>query len=403
MSQEITQPLRKQQRAAGPQEVPAPAPHFWEAFRLFPSAFDASGFTYWYIYVSGLTLFALFPLPLYMRTRPFPREIQFYDDNKLIIVLIPLTITIVVTTYNYWKNRLPQMFQELETRERLHCKVRGEVTDAQTSAAQCAREYQAFLEEYQAALLNRRRHILIVGFVLTCIGLFVSLIYGYLSSPVSLLLLAILPVPFFLGYFLGASAWTLYVTGNYLRQLPQRFEIEVEPWHPDGCGGLRIVGNFCLRMALPILTGVMFFGLYGIGTFFLPGLLPSGKQAIQIGANLGLLVFDIPLAALAFFHPLLGIHAEMLRKKQAYEEQFAGHLKRLYNLLGPALERGNLDEIKQVGEEIEIARRMHPLVIDYPGWPFNRRILLTYLLPQVFALISAILPIVSTLLPVLKK
>ncbi|HEY1350232.1 MAG TPA: hypothetical protein VGF67_11455 [Ktedonobacteraceae bacterium] len=396
MSQEITHPLHKQQSAVVPQVVPVAVPSFWETFRLFPSAFDASGFTYWYIYVSGLTLFALFPLFLHLLTRSSPGEIQFYTDNKLIIVLISLTMIIVVTTYNYWKNRLPQMFQELEARERLSCK------DTQTGA-DFAREFQAFLEEYQAALLHRRRYILIVGFVLTCIGLFVSLIYGYLSAPASPLLLAILPVPFFLGYFLGASAWTLYVTGDYLRQLPQRFEIEVEPWHPDGCGGLRIMGNFCLRMALPILTGVMFFGLYGIGTFFLPGLLSPEQQVIQISANVGLLIIDIPLAALAFFRPLLGIHAEMVRKKQAYEEQFAGHLKRLYNLLGPALERGNPQEIKQVGEEIEVARRMHPLVTDYPGWPFNRRILFTYLLPQVFALLSAVLPIVSALLPVLKK
>lgn len=401
MSQEITRPLGPKIVTTS-QQAPA-ATRFWDSFRLFPCAFDESGFTYWYIYVFGLTLLAFLPLLLYTRARPLPRELQFYTENRLVIILIPLTMTIVVTTYNYWKNRLPEMFQELETRERLHCKTTDAATGQPASAAQCAHDYRAFLGEYQVALLNRQRYILIVGFVLTCVGLFVSLVYRYISSLFSPLLLAILPVPFFLGYFLGASAWTLFVTGTFLRKLPQRFEIEVEPWHPDGCGGLRTVGNFCLRMALPILAGVMFFGLYGIGTFFLPGLLPPGQRAIQIGANLGLLVFDIPLAALAFFHPLLGIHAEMVRKKQAYEEQFAGHLKRLYALLWPAFERGDLAEIKKIGEEIEIARRMHPLVVDYPGWPFNRRILFTYLLPQVFALISAILPIVSALLPVLKQ
>jgi hypothetical protein len=402
VSQEITQPFGRKNAALIP-EAPATISHFWDSFRLFPSAFDESGFTYWYAYVFGLMLFALSPLLLYLYTRSSSKEFQFYTENKLTIILLPVTMIVVVTTYNYWKNHLPAMFQELEARERLHGKTVAGVSDQPASDAQFTRDYQAFLMDYQMALLNRQRYILIVGFVLACIGLFVPLVYRYISSPVSPLLIAVLPVPIFLGYFLGASAWTLFVTGNYLGRLSQRFEIEVEPWHPDGCGGLRIVGNFCLRMALPILAGVTFFGIYGIGTFFLPGLLPQEQQALQIGANLGLLIFDIPLVALAFFHPLLGIHAEMLRKKKVYEEQFAGHLKRLYTRLWPAFEQGDLAEIKKIGEEIEIAHKMHPLVVDYPSWPFNRRILFTYLLPQIFPLISAALPIVSTLLPLLKK
>lgn len=402
MSQDITQP-RGRKNAAFPPEAATTAPRFWDSFRLFPSAFDESGFTYWYIYVSGLTLFALSPLLLYLDRHPLSREFQFYMENKLTIVLLLVTMIVVVITYNYWKNHLPAMFQELEARERLHSRPADEVSNQPSSRAPFAHDYQAFLMEYQMALLNRQRYLLIAGFMLTCVGLFVPLVYGYISSPVSPLLIAILPVPLFLGYFLGASAWTLFVTGNYLSKLSRCFEIEVEPWHPDGCGGLSIVGNFCLRMALPILAGVTFFGIYGIGTFFLPDLLPREQRALQVGANLGLLVFDIPLAALAFFHPLLGIHAEMLRKKKNYEEQFAGHLKRLYGLLWPAFEQGDLAEIKKIGEEIEIAKRMQPLVADYPSWPFNRRIFFIYLLPQIFPLLSAALPIVSTLLPIVKK
>jgi len=394
MSQEITHPPDRKHAAFVPQ-ISAATASFWDSFRLFPTAFDESGFTYWYVYIFGMTLFALSPLLLYLYVYSSAREFQFYMENKLTIVLLPVTIIIVVITYNYWKNHLPAMFQELEARERLHGK--GE------SDAQVAHDYQAFLMDYQRALLNRQRYFLIAGFVLACVGLFVLLVYRYISSPVSLLLLAVLPVPLFLGYFLGASAWTLFATGMYLGKLSQRFEIEVEPWHPDGCGGLWVVGNFCLRMALPILAGVTFFGIYGIGTFFRPDLLPQGQQALQIGANLGLLVFDIPLAALAFFHPLLGIHAEMVRKKKAYEEQFAGHLKRLYGLLWSALEQGDLTEIKKIGEEIEITNGMLPLVADYPSWPFNRRIFFTYLLPQIFPLLSVALPIISSLLPIAKK
>lgn len=376
MSQQITEP--------------AGAARFWESFRLFPSAFDASGFTYWYAYIVGLTLLSLSPLLLYMRARPLVREFHFYTDNTLTIILLLVTITIVVTTYNFWKDRLPGVFQDLEA---------GQILRSKRSDGDVAHAYQAFLQDYQAALLNRRRYLLIASFVLACTALFVPLVSGYLSSPLSLLLIAILPVPLLPGYFLGASAWTLFVSGNYLRQLPRRFEIDVEPWHPDGCGGLRMVGNFCLRMVLPILAGITFFGLYGIGAFFLPDLLPPGQLAIQIGANLGLLIFDVPLVILAFFYPLLGIHAEMLRKKAAYEEQFASHLRRLHALLWPAFERSDLAEIKRIGEELEIARRIHPLVVDYPSWPFNRRILVGYLLPQLVPLISAFLPIVGTLLP----
>lgn len=393
MSQEIIQPLARKHAVFVP-EVSEATSRFWSAFRLFPTAFDESGFTYWYIYIFGMTLFALSPLLLYLSVSPSARELQFYRENTLTIVLLPVTIIVVVTTYISWKNHLPAMFQELEARERLHSK---------SEDADRAQDYQAFLLDYQRALFNRQRYLLIAGFVLACSGLFVPLVSGYISSPVSLLLIAVLPVPPFLGYFLGASAWTLFVTGMYLGKLSERFAIEVEPWHPDGCGGLWVVGSFCLRMALPILAGATFFGIYGIGTFFQPDLLPQGQRILQIGANLGLLVFDIPLAALAFFHPLLGIHSEMVRKKKAYEEQFAGHLKRLYDLLWLALEHGDLAEIKKIGEEIEVTRGLLPLVVDYPTWPFNRRIFFTYLLPQIFPLLSAALPIVSSLLPIVKK
>src|SRR5215472_14546695 len=82
----------------------APPVNFWHTFHLFPSSFDESGFKYWYIYIYGLLALALIPLlAYYFHVVVPPPEYKFYTDNVLLIIMLPVTISLVVLSYNLWR------------------------------------------------------------------------------------------------------------------------------------------------------------------------------------------------------------------------------------------------------------------------------------------------------------
>ncbi len=130
------------------------------------------------------------------------------------------------------------------------------------------------------------------------------------------------------------------VTGWYIKNLTAKFDLSILPSHPDYCGGLKPLGDFCLRMALPIA---------------------------------------LPLAAIAFFVPLWNIHLKMVARRDVYYDNFAERVAKLEGRIQSSLDKGLLDEARVAREEMEIAQVLHPDKIGYPTWPFDRRILLTFL------------------------
>src|SRR5205814_249100 len=117
------------------------------------------------------------------------------------------------------------------------------------------------------------------------------------------------------------------------------------------------------------------------------------KNAAHLEAVLGLIIFDVPLAFFSFFFPLWCIHREMVERKEAYEDIFGDYLSQLEKKLWAALRQKNLEDAKALKEEIEIAQVINPDIQGYPSWPFDRRILLIYLLPQALPILGILLPL----------
>lgn len=363
----------------------APPVNFWHTFRLFPSSFEESGFKYWYIYNYALLALALIPLLAnYFHTIVPSSEYKFYTDNFLLFIILPITLSLVVLSYNNWRRGIRDVFEHFATGRHLSSR-RGE--------SHFRDEYTSFLNAYQDKLLSNYRYIIIGIAVITSIGILSLLLRAYLSFPYLLLLFCILPGGIILGYFLGVSSWTMLVTGYYLRTVTTRFDLHIEPGHPDNCGGLRPLGRFCFSMALPILVGVVFFAIYGIGGNLYPALLPNVSDAMRLGAGAGLLVFDVPLAALAFFFPLWGIHREMVRQKELYEERFAASLAKMRQRLWSSIDTDAFDEARTIRRQINILHLLDPDTLDYPTWPFSRRLLALYLIPQLLPIVSLVLPL----------
>jgi hypothetical protein len=365
-----------------------PPLNFWHTFRLFPSSFDESGFKYWYIYIYGLLALALIPLLAYYFHVIVPSsEYKLYTDNILLYILLPITLSLVVLSFNHWRRGIRGVFEDFDS------SASGRHLSSRRGESHFNEDYTSFLNAYQDRLLSSYRYIVICIAVITSVALLSFMLKAYVASPFSLLLFCILPGGIILGYFLGVSGWAMLVTGHYLRTVTTRFDLHIEPGHPDNCGGLRPLGRFCFSMALPILVGAVFFAIYGIGGTLYPALLPNVSDAIRLGAGAGLLVFDVPLAALAFFFPLWGIHREMVRQKELYEERFAASLAKMRQRLWSSIDTDAFDEARTIRRQINILQLLDPDTLAYPTWPFSRRLLALYLVPQLLPLVSLLLPL----------
>jgi len=51
----------------------------------------------------------------------------------------------------------------------------------------------------------------------------------------------------------------MYISGRYVRKLLRAFQLSIQPFHPDQCGGLKLLGNFCFGLGSPLLIAS---GLY---------------------------------------------------------------------------------------------------------------------------------------------
>jgi len=83
----------------------------------------------------------------------------------------------------------------------------------------------------------------------------------------------------------------------------------------------------------------------------------------------------------------------MVERKEAYEDIFGDYLSQLEKKLWAALRQKNLEDAKALKEEIEVAQVINPDIQGYPSWPFDRRILLIYLLPQALPILGILLPL----------
>ena len=386
---------------------------FWNRFRFFPLRFDEYSFNHWYIYVIGFYFIGLLTDILWDIRQGFlccsdgfyyfgPAFNFSLSEGELThwpFILWSMGLFLIALPFNRWRASIPSIFQMLLNKRHI---------SSVSQASDISQDYKQFLEEYQRALLSNKRYILIGVSVI--IPLIVILIwwktYGipdlaYMSKDPLLLAIewsrSVLFGGIFdllLAYFFGVGAWMMYITGFYIRNLTIKFDLTIQPGHPDNCGGLRLFGDFCLGIALPVLMGAVLLGLYSIGNIF--HVIPFWTSAV----NVGLIVFVLPLAAVAFFVPLWNIHLKMIKKRRMYEDEFAGRFMKLEEKIHTSLDKGELDNAKSAKEEIEILQILHPNKIGYPVWPFDSGILFKFLIPQIVAVLILVVqlgPVVDTL------
>lgn len=372
---------------------------FQHSFRFFPRRLDEWSYTHWYILVGAFCLIVLGGATIYDAV---VLHNALYEVKRILtnwsILPLAAALSLAALTFNRWRWCIPKTFPTLL---RLHSK--RPLASSQEDG-QLQQEYARFLDEYQHTLLSQKRYIptsliMLISFLIALL----STIQALLDIPLSPLLvvfrlsavLFLLVAAIVWGYFFGVGAWGMYITGRYLKKLTSQFDLPIQPSHPDKCGGLKILGDFCLRMALPILVGVLLLGTWSLEAAFFPSSITgTSLRSIQTtAANAVLFLFALPLAFMAFFLPLWDIHRKMVAKKEAYEEMFADRLAQGEEKLWAALDKGVVEEAKAAKEELDMRQSLHPDAIGYPVWPFDRRIFLTFFAPQLISIVSLIIQI----------
>ena len=166
--------------------------------------------------------------------------------------------------------------------------------------------------------------------------------------------------------------WSLSISGWHISELSRAFEFRIEPVHPDHCGGLKALGNFCFGLASPLFIGLVFY----IGVLFVMVMLSDVKDLatflpIIIGFVVVIVILYVfPAAILAFFLPLWNIHMKMLEVREREEETYAANIAALREQIQTLLDNNQLEEAKAVKEKKELLEAEY---IPYPTWPFNVR------------------------------
>lgn len=378
---------------------------FWSSFRLFPLKFDRYSFKYWYLYVIGYGILLLIVdliLDNYVNRvkptvpiLPLPGAYPYtrLDVTNGVLLSAIVAVILIMLAFNSWANRIRSIFQTLLDKGRI---------SAANKDVDLNNAYLTFLDEYQKNLLSKKRYWLAslpvglaVVYILNAIFLktaFINLNLRFFPAFekgvwiakgfIGLILPALL-----LGYFIAVATWVMYCTGRHIKKLTATFDLAIQITHPDHCGGLKQLGDFCFTMVLPLLIGGFILGIdsrpldiYSQGFHF---------PDFRVAANIFLVVLAVPLVIVAFFVPLWNIHQKMKAKKEKYADEFADQSARMHQKLNLAFAAGRPEEAKSIGEQIKLLQIQHPDKV-HPSWPFRPYILFFLFGPLFLAILGII-------------
>jgi hypothetical protein len=338
-----------------------------QQFDVLPSRFDRFLFKYIYVYLLGLFV------PAQLLSFIF-----FLDRNPQVggallqvgLGVPPLVIFVLaIWRFNVWRLRTPNTLRDLWENKRIA------LPDGDADPS-----YLRFLAHYRDALASPKRYFL-SGFLMIVAGiLFAYAIVQNLSSEgptiqvVGILLFAFLDLGGF--YCIGILTWAMVISSGYVRKLVRQFQLSIQPFHPDQCGGLKLLGNFYFGLGSPLLIvsglliGLIIFSLleYASGIY-------AREARVLLVTNVGfplllLLLFVFPLIVLVFILPLRAIHRKMESEGKTNENSYFMRTETLREEIQALLAVKQVEAAKAVQEEKALVETLYA---PYPTWPFHVR------------------------------
>jgi hypothetical protein len=338
-------------------------------FDVLPSILDRYIFKYIYVYLIGVFFLAQLPpiiLTFFLGNRPQIQVGEFLLGSGL-DALLQVSLILVIWRFNVWRLRTPKTLRDLIEKKRIY------FPDGDANKL-----YLHFLVNYYDALASQKRYFL-SGFLMILAGslyayIIVQFTAEHLNGFVKILIMVglLLTAFLYLGgmYCIGLVIWVMYISGWYVRKLVRVFELRIQPFHTDQCGGLKVLGNFCFGLVSPIVIGS---GLL-IG-YILLFLLASGIEGVVLALTVGFVLFFLLLAALpaaifAFILPLRDIHRKMVSESETDEDTYIARIEALREEIESLLDTNQVEEAKVLQEKKAVLETLHT---PYPTWPFRFR------------------------------
>ena len=149
-------------------------------------------------------------------------------------------------------------------------------------------------------------------------------------------------------------------------------DLDVNPLHPDRCGGLRCLSDYSLKTAY--LVGVL-----GIWI----GVIEYQVITQDVGKGFWFVHLVIPLYIFlsmeCFFGPLLAAHSGMKRAKEESLHKIARQFRAEYSGIYTSLAE-DTEAFKKKSEKIQQLRTLYTMTDELPVWPFDVKTFRRYLL-----------------------
>lgn len=140
-------------------------------------------------------------------------------------------------------------------------------------------------------------------------------------------------------------------------------EVVLQPLHPDGCGGLRSLGD--ISLAINYMVGIV--------AVYLSVLVFSGYPVRDSPVFLAILVAYAAGAGYLFFSPLSGAHDLMETEKRDILYGLNREFQTTYARLSSNLNEEGI--ALRDAQKIESLERLHRIASRMPVWPMDTRIL----------------------------
>lgn len=198
-------------------------------------------------------------------------------------------------------------------------------------------------------------------------------------------------------FVIGNWLFELFVTAVLVYRMPVFFQLDVQPVHPDRCGGFKTIGDLCLRMVYVVLVPTLLVSFWLVVNKHVP-LAELEKLVPPYVLNPG---FRTPMKVLlgllavsgvaVFFWPMYTVHRFMLAQRARLQQPLEAIARQIHQLNQAILadpSSVSTDDREKTLAEIDSLKELYERTRKVPTWPFERSLALKFVSTQVVPILS---------------
>ncbi|MCK4454648.1 hypothetical protein KAU51_04900 [Candidatus Parcubacteria bacterium] len=183
----------------------------------------------------------------------------------------------------------------------------------------------------------------------------------------------------------------------YIRKLTTKFDLNIQPLHPDNCGGLKPLGDLCFYNVFTLIPATIWIAIWSL--LWSKYWIYYGQENIPNYAAIGLVIFLIGII-FSFFYPLYVIHKSMIKKKVAHMKAVDEITNKINTTLKSITKNvKNLDKDKgdKFLTDIKYLKDIYNETEKFPVWPIDIKIKIKFASSIIIPTIIAISQLISIL------